>query len=63
MALNIKGDAAHLCGSHNIGVTYPSAGFINTTVKEIGRASCRERVEISVVAVSIKKKKKNTTIT
>ena len=26
---------------------------------EIGRASCRERVEIPVVAVSIKKKKKN----
>src|SRR2546430_9710346 len=25
---------------------------------EIGRASCRERVEISVVAVSLKKKKK-----
>src|SRR3712207_9468420 len=29
----------------------PSTGF------EIGRASCRERVEISVVAVSLKKKK------
>src|SRR5256885_3020691 len=26
--------------------------------EEIGRASCRERVEISVVAVSLKKKKK-----
>src|SRR3712207_9537022 len=26
---------------------------------EIGRASCRERVEISVVAVSLKKKKQN----
>src|SRR6266498_5622799 len=26
---------------------------------EIGRASCRERVEISVVAVSLKKKKNN----
>src|SRR2546421_8006838 len=26
---------------------------------QIGRASCRERVEISVVAVSLKKKKKN----
>src|SRR4030043_1030480 len=26
-------------------------------VREIGRASCRERVEISVVAVSLKKKK------
>src|SRR3712207_8939988 len=28
--------------------------------REIGRASCRERVEISVVAVSLKKKKKST---
>src|SRR3712207_9483965 len=28
--------------------------------REIGRASCRERVEISVVAVSLKKKKKKT---
>ena len=27
-------------------------------LKEIGRASCRERVQISVVAVSLKKKKK-----
>src|SRR2546430_16233751 len=27
--------------------------------REIGRASCRERGEISVVAVSLKKKKKN----
>src|SRR5258706_12383104 len=27
--------------------------------KEIGRASCRERVEISVVAVSLKKKKES----
>src|SRR4029078_13745698 len=26
--------------------------------REIGRASCRERVEISVVAVSLKKKRK-----
>src|SRR4051812_50045414 len=28
-----------------------------TLILEIGRASCRERVEISVVAVSLKKKK------
>ena len=28
---------------------------------EIGRASCRERVQISVVAVSLKKKKKKNT--
>ena len=27
-------------------------------IEEIGRASCRERVQISVVAVSLKKKKK-----
>src|SRR5256885_17168695 len=27
-------------------------------LRQIGRASCRERVEISVVAVSLKKKKK-----
>src|SRR6266498_562642 len=30
-------------------------------VRQIGRASCRERVEISVVAVSLKKKKKKKT--
>src|SRR5438270_1324106 len=29
-----------------------------TQVHEIGRASCRERVKISMVAVSLKKKKK-----
>src|SRR2546422_6156357 len=28
--------------------------------RQIGRASCRERVEISVVAVSLKKKKRET---
>ena len=32
----------------------PSDGWAST---EIGRASCRERVQISVVAVSLKKKK------
>src|SRR2546422_6067230 len=31
---------------------------VATTVVKIGRASCRGRVEISVVAVSLKKKKK-----
>ena len=31
------------------------------TVKEIGRASCRERVKISVVAVTLKKKKNKDT--
>src|SRR3712207_9371879 len=30
---------------------------LDPAVLEIGRASCRERVEISVVAVSLKKKK------
>src|SRR5258707_6900549 len=30
---------------------------ITLEIREIGRASCRERVEISVVAVSLKKKK------
>src|SRR2546430_4312719 len=33
---------------------HPAAG----TRRQIGRASCRERVEISVVAVSLKKKNK-----
>ena len=33
-------------------------GTLAIMVGEIGRASCRERVEISVVAVSLKKKKK-----
>src|SRR3712207_4741020 len=32
-------------------------GLGGAVVAEIGRASCRERVEISVVAVSLKKKK------
>src|ERR1044071_10376805 len=31
-----------------------------TSVREIGRASCRERVQISVVAVSLKKKNNRT---
>src|SRR5258705_11210575 len=35
-----------------------SLKFLRKTPWEIGRASCRERVEISVVAVSLKKKKK-----
>src|SRR3712207_7125017 len=33
------------------------------TRREIGRASCRERVEISVVAVSLKKKQRPTSTT
>src|SRR5262249_60738201 len=32
------------------------SNFTATKCREIGRASCRERVEISVVAVSLKKK-------
>src|SRR2546421_8694275 len=35
-----------------------SGRFLDLTLKEIGRASCRERGEISVVAVSLKKKKR-----
>src|ERR1019366_6236344 len=34
-------------------------GLSVARVEQIGRASCRERVKISVVAVSLKKKKKN----
>src|SRR5688572_24512703 len=33
-----------------------TSGFSNTSTDKIGRASCRERVQISVVAVSLKKK-------
>ena len=32
---------------------------ISSSIRKIGRASCRERVEISVVAVSLKKEEKN----
>ena len=32
--------------------------FFSSQLRQIGRASCRERVQISVVAVSLKKKKK-----
>src|SRR4051812_50149281 len=35
-----------------------AAGGQRATLVEIGRASCRERVEISVGAVSLKKKKR-----
>src|SRR3712207_9571868 len=35
----------------------PQLGVESAAVLEIGRASCRERVEISVVAVSLKKKR------
>src|SRR6266849_4103093 len=33
----------------------PGATNLVTSIAEVGRASCRERVEISVVAVSLKK--------
>src|SRR5437870_13599383 len=33
--------------------------FVAPQMREIGRASCRERVEISVVAVLLKKEKNN----
>ena len=36
----------------------PVSGLADSKVLKIGRASCRERVEISVVAVSLKKKQK-----
>src|SRR5256885_14892581 len=35
-----------------------SGALTSALAREIGRASCRERVEISVVAVSLKKKKR-----
>src|SRR3989338_6980174 len=41
--------------SVSAGTTYTVAVYLAGS--EIGRASCRERVEISVVAVSLKKKK------
>src|SRR3989442_4309049 len=41
-----------------IGVFIGVMFLIAVVSVEIGRASCRERVEISVVAVSLKKKKK-----
>src|ERR1051326_6695118 len=34
-----------------------ASGLMNADDFQIGRASCRERVQISVVAVSLKKKK------
>src|SRR5260370_37227523 len=41
-------------GSIGGGLTY--RGTLNLTGSKIGRASCRERAEISVVGVSLKKK-------
>src|SRR5947209_20317909 len=47
----------YLNTDHPTATLFPDgeAAFL-TTNTEIGRASCRERVEISVVAVSVKKK-------
>src|SRR5438045_7503269 len=39
------------------GLRMPTSDEKTTASKQIGRASCRERVEISVVAGSLKKKK------
>src|SRR5690606_41940051 len=39
------------------GLAVSSEGALCVFLDEIGRASCRERVEISVVAVSLKKKR------
>src|SRR5256885_5649838 len=44
--------------SMSLGGLVMDAETPTTYTEEIGRASCRERVEISVVAVSLKKKKK-----
>src|SRR5437667_9529323 len=40
------------------GVPYERRDLAARATTEIGRASCRERVEISVVAVALKKKRK-----
>src|SRR3989449_11643989 len=52
----------HPVGVHGEGlvpVPLSLGGRRRRRLGEIGRASCRERVSISVVAVSLKKKKKN----
>src|SRR2546422_11087374 len=53
--------ARDLAEQHHKGVCVVGDGAMTSgmTLEEIGRASCRERVEISVVAVSLKKKKIN----
>src|SRR2546430_13956798 len=53
--LNFTGSTAVLFNGTSASFTVGSPTTITAT--EIGRASCRERVEISVVAVSLKKKK------
>src|SRR6266436_9319651 len=55
--------ALPICRSGNRGRARPyrsrSLALRRSTDPQIGRASCRERVEISVVGVSFKKKKQN----
>src|SRR5437868_13656037 len=41
-------------------IAFPLGSVIPDHLQQIGRASCRERVEISVVAVSLKKKNEYT---
>src|SRR5438876_11177867 len=54
-----SGQAEHLSGGDDARRRQACGGARETI--EIGRASCRERVEISEVAVAGKKKKKNRT--
>src|SRR5688572_32891927 len=42
---------------HEFGINVPNT-LAQIRLQEIGRASCRERVEISVVAVALKKKRR-----
>src|SRR2546425_13255200 len=57
-------EAAHRTGAHGdpgicrVRRASSESGVGRWPRTEIGRASCRERVQISVVAVSLKKKKK-----
>src|ERR1044071_10046357 len=50
-------------GGLDAGPVPEAGGRRHHAAHQIGRASCRERVEISVVAVSLKKKTKNTYFT
>src|SRR5260370_39695016 len=51
--------STNFCSKYGMGyvLTDRSVDLHFTVMTEIGRASCRERVKISVVAVSLKKKK------
>src|SRR3982751_7063820 len=57
-ALPIWGGSSAMCEPIMRALARRGADF---RLGEIGRASCRERVEISVVAGSLKKKKRQTT--